>query len=300
MNLLANISRLTIAAALLLFTYSSICTAETPVAPVNKPAEGKVRIAIVQQNTIPGDVQANRDKAIQFAKYALAKNPDIILFHEALTVGYVKNIHDLAEKVDGPTTQSFQKVLADQKSDALILYGLIEKDGDDYYTSATLVGRKGVVANYRKTHLWWKDSGLRHEPTFFKPGNELVTFDLKGHKCGVMICYDGDFPEMTRAYANKDCTMLFWLNNRDSRGHKEVRQHASRSSMIMATSCVCGDNEVGNHCGGGSNITDKDGKLLKEIWDNEGIIYADVEPASVLEARKKNPWYKGRRSDLYQ
>ena len=56
--------------------------------------------------------------------------------------------------------------------------------------------------------------------------NELVTFPVKGHKSGVMICYDGDFPEMTRAYANLDCRMLFWLNNRGSRGHAEVTRLA--------------------------------------------------------------------------
>ena len=266
-----------------------------------KPADSegrKIRIAVVQQETEPGAVEANRSKAIRFAREALRNDADVVLFHEALLVGYVPHIHKLAETVDGPSTQAFQELLAG--SDALIVYGLIEQDGEDFYTSAVVVGADEIVARYRKTHLWWRAEGVRHEPTFFRPGNELVTFDVKGHKTGVMICYDGDFPEITRAYANLDCTMLLWLNNRGSRGHREVAPLVKANTMVMATSCCCGKNEAGAACGGGSNVTDKDGSLLAEIWDEEGIIYADVDPSTVPAARNRNPWFRGQRQDLYR
>ena len=96
-----------------------------------------------------------------------------------------------------------------------------------------MVSENGLAANYRKTHLWWKDEGLRHEPGFYKPGNELVTFNVKGYLCGIMICYDGDFPEMTRSYTHMGCSMVFRMNNRGSRGHEEVKDLAGRNSMIM-------------------------------------------------------------------
>jgi 5-aminopentanamidase len=256
-----------------------------------------VRIAVVQQEGNPGAVEANRCKALHFAEQALSSRASIILFHEELLVGYVPNLKELAEEVNGPTTRAFQRLL--QGSDALILYGLTERAGEQFYIAATLVGSAGVAANYRKTHLWWDAKGPRHEPDSYLPGDRLVTFDVQGHKSGVMICYDGDFPEMTRAYANLDCTMLFWMNNRGSRGHEEVRGLASMNSMIMAASCCCGRDEEGIACRGGSNITDKDGSLLAEIWDAEGIIYADVHPEVVRAARNANPWYVGQRRDLY-
>ncbi len=256
-----------------------------------------VKIAVVQQNTVPGAVEQNRARALDHAREALARGAQIILFHEEMLVGYYAGLRDLAEPVEGPTTRAFQGLL--QGSDALILYGLTERDGDDCYIAATLVGQHGVVTNYRKTHLWWDAAGLRHEPTFYRPGNRLVTFDVQGHKSGVMICYDGDFPEMTRSYANLGCTMLFWMNNRESRGPNEVRHLARWNSMIMAVSCCCGPDEEGRPCPGGSNITDKDGQVLAEIWDREGIIYADVDPAGVPAARAASPWYTGRRPDLY-
>jgi predicted amidohydrolase len=115
-----------------------------------------------------------------------------------------------------------------------------------------------------------------------------------------MICYDGDFPEMTRAYANLGCSVLFWMNNLGSRGHAEVKDLAYRNSMIVATSCCCGTDESGRVCKGGSNITDATGKLLFEIWDHEGIIVTNVLPDKVPALRAKNPWYRGQRPELYR
>jgi len=256
-----------------------------------------VRIAVVQQDSWPGQVEANRAKALRFAREALDNGADIVLFHEELLIGYVENLRELAEPLRGPTTQAFQRLL--QNSDSLILYGLTERDGDVCYISAPLVSRQGVLANYRKTHLWWNAEGLRHEPSFYRPGDRLVTFDVKGHKSGVMICYDGDFPEMARSYANLGCAMLFWMNNRGSRGHEEVTDLARRNSIFIAASCCCGKNEKGDPCRGGSNVTNYDGSLIAETWDDEGILYADVDPEQALAARQKNPWFVGQRRDLY-
>ncbi len=246
----------------------------------------KVRIAVVQQEGNPGQVSDNLEKALHFAEEAVNQNADVILFHEELLIAYTENARELAEPVDGPTSKAFQKLL--RGTDALIIYGLTEKDQNDYYISAPIVSANGVIENYRKTHLWWKAKGLRHEPTFYKPGNRLVTFNVKGYRSGIMICYDGDFPEMTRSYANLGCTMVFWLNNRGSRGHEEVKDLAYRNSMIIPTACCCGLNEVGDLCEGGSNITGAHGELITELWRKEGLLIGDVNPAEITQIRDNN------------
>ena len=261
------------------------------------PGADAVRIAVVQQEGNPGKVEENREKALGFARQALEKNADAILFHEEMLVGYVENLKELAEEANGPTTKAFMDLL--KGSEAKVIYGLTERHGDDCYISAPIVSANGLVDNYRKTHLWWRAEGLRHEPAFYKAGNRLVTFDVKGHKCGIMICYDGDFMEMTRSYANMGCNILFWMNNRRSRGNKEVRNLAWRNSMIMPTTCCCGLNERAQLCEGGSNITGPEGEVMGEIWDKEGLVIADVYPGKVPELRKNNPHFTGHRGDLY-
>ena len=256
-----------------------------------------VRIAVAQMEIVPGKVDANRGRALALAGEGLEHRADIILFPEGMITGYCDRYENLSEPADGPTAGAFRSLL--KGSEALILFGLVERDDRRFYEAAVLVGAQGIVAHYRKTHLWWAATGVRKESEHLTAGDKLVTFDVKGFKSGVMICYDGDFPEMTRSYANLGCSMLFWMNMRHQRGHDEVKDPAWRNSMIMAASCGCGKNEAGEECPGGSNITDKDGKLLAEIWNREGVIVADVDPASVAQARKANPWYTGRRPELY-
>jgi predicted amidohydrolase len=266
--------------------------------PETRGDRGAVKIAVVQQNGNPGRVDANRKKALGFAAQALAQRADVILFHEELLVGYVPNLKDLAEPAYGTTTQSFQRLL--HGTDSLIIYGLTEKQNDKYFISAVVVSQDGIVADYHKTHLYPEKGTLRDEPSVYSPGDRLVTFDVKGHKSGVMICFDGDFPEMTRAYAHMDCTMLFWMNNRLSRGHDEVKSLAFSNSMIMATSCCCGKDESGNGCPGGSNITGPYGERLAEIWNSEGIITAEVFPDQVSRIRKENVFFTSQRPELYR
>ncbi len=255
------------------------------------------RIAVVQQNHNPGQPEQNRQKALAAASNALAEGAELILFHEELLLGYTPSVRELAEPLNGPTSRAFQTLL--QGSESLIVYGLTERDGEDLYITAPVVSARGVLTRYRKTHLWWRASGLRHEPTFYRPGDRLVSFRFKDHRIGIMICYDGDFPEMTRSYANLGCSLLLWLNNRGSRGHAEVRDLAWRNSMVIAASCCCGVDEAGNLCRGGSNLTGADGALLGEIWDREGMILVDVDLDEALQSRQQNPWYRGRRPELY-
>ncbi|MCP4313822.1 MAG: carbon-nitrogen hydrolase family protein, partial [Bacteroidetes bacterium] len=108
------------------------------------PAKGSVRVAVVQQNGNPGKVEENREKALGFASEALRQNADVILFHEEMLVGYVENLHELAEPLNGPTTQAFQKLL--QGTETRVIYGLTERDGENYYISAPIVSASGVVA----------------------------------------------------------------------------------------------------------------------------------------------------------
>lgn len=100
-------------------------------------------IAVVQQDGNPGKPDENRTKALLFAKQAIDEGADVVFFHEELLVGYTPDLRELAEPVDGETTQAFQQLL--QGKDALIIYGLTEKEGEDFFISAPIVSAEGVV-----------------------------------------------------------------------------------------------------------------------------------------------------------
>ncbi len=258
----------------------------------------KLKIAVVQQGHRPGCLAENRARAYEAAQKALAQGADVILFHEEMTMGYTPLAPRLAEAADGETTQGFARLL--RGSESCVVYGLTERTGGKLYISAPVVTAGGLQANYRKTHLYTQGAPLRQEQRLFTPGDRLVAFSHRGVKIGLMICYDGDFPPVVEAYRRAGCTVVLWLNNRESRGNGDlVREHARRNSMILAVSCCCGPDETGRLCRGGSNITDYDGKALAEIWDDEGIICAEVDPDAALAAREENHWLQDRRDDLY-
>lgn len=44
---------------------------------------------------------------------------------------------------------------------------------------------------------------------FYTSGQEFATFDLKGFRCGLLICYDIRFPELYRAYKQQGVQVIF-------------------------------------------------------------------------------------------
>ena len=64
------------------------------------------------------------------------------------------------------------------------------------FNSAAVVDRDGVVAVYRKTHLWDR------EKLWFEAGRRAASGDRhRVGRIGVAICYDLEFPEVTRHLA---------------------------------------------------------------------------------------------------
>ena len=70
----------------------------------------------------------------------------------------------------------------------------------------------------------------------------------------LLICYDGDFPEMTRACANLGCSIVFRMDNRGSRELVEVKELSCRNPMIVASSCCDRLDENESICRGGSTL----------------------------------------------
>ncbi|XP_076483275.1 omega-amidase NIT2-A-like isoform X1 [Bombus vancouverensis nearcticus] len=83
-----------------------------------------------------------------------------------------------------------------------------EIEGDKLYNTCTIWGPDGtLIAKHRKVHLF--DIDIPNKITFresdsLSPGNSLTTFDVKGCKIGIGICYDIRFEEMARIYRNKE------------------------------------------------------------------------------------------------
>ena len=69
------------------------------------------------------------------------------------------------------------------------------------YNSLCFVEPEGVLGYYDKVHL-----GTFHpyiEGVYFAPGKRAPVFDTRFGRVSLQICYDVEFPELTRVFALK-------------------------------------------------------------------------------------------------
>jgi len=75
----------------------------------------------------------------------------------------------------------------------VIVSGFAERSPHGLFNSAAAVGRTGVLALYRKIHLFADEKGL------FLPGDTgFQVFEHAGARIGLMVCFDWFFPESAR------------------------------------------------------------------------------------------------------
>lgn len=170
------------------------------------PPARKARLATI--HFLPKDGKEPQDKPKLFAPLiaeAAAKKADLVVLPETLTYyGTGKEMSECAETVPGPSTAYFG-TLAKQHN-LYIVAGLVERDGKTIYNTSALIGPDGkMVGKYRKVTL------PRSEITSgVTPGHEYPVFDTRFGKVGMMICYDGFFPEVARQLAINGAEVIAW------------------------------------------------------------------------------------------
>jgi predicted amidohydrolase len=173
---------------------------------VPAPAPRKVRLATIHLQ--PKEGRNPEDKPPQFAALiaeAAKQQADLVVLPETLTYyGTGKPMEASAETVPGPSTEYFGKLA--KEHDLYIVAGLVEREGKTLYNTSALIGPDGkMVGKYRKVTL--PRSEVEHGIT---PGRDYPVFDTRFGKVGMMICYDGFFPEVARALTIKGAEVIAW------------------------------------------------------------------------------------------
>jgi predicted amidohydrolase len=180
--------------------------ADVSVTPSDPPPPRKVRLATAHFRPIGGKTALGNCKLYEpLIAEAGKQKADLIVLGETLTYAFVgKKMHEVAEPIPGPSTEYFG-TLAKQHN-LYIVAGLVERDGHLIYNTAALIAPDGSVAGkYRKTALPRSeiDAGIC-------PGHDYPIFDTRFGKLGMMVCYDGFFPEVARELANRGAEVIAW------------------------------------------------------------------------------------------
>lgn len=169
------------------------------------PAARKVRLATVHY--LPNG-KTPRENCEQFAPHiaeAARQKAGLVVLGETVPTASLKpNVIDFAEPIPGPSTEYFG-TLAAQHSLHIAL-SLYERDAHLVYNTAVLLGPDGkLIGKYRKVCLphGEVEKGIA-------PGRDYPVFDTAFGKVGLMVCYDGFFPEVARELSNRGAEVIAW------------------------------------------------------------------------------------------
>jgi predicted amidohydrolase len=162
--------------------------------PCAPPAPRKVRIAAVHYTPHGGSsAHASCEQFGPLVAEAARQKADLVVLPETITcTGNGLSYAAAAEPVPGPSTKYFGDLA---KTHGLhLVVGLVERDAPLIYNVAVLIGPDGnFIGKYRKVAL--PRTEIEAGVT---PGHEYPVFDTKLGKIGMMVCYDGFFPEVAR------------------------------------------------------------------------------------------------------
>jgi formamidase len=243
-----------------------------------------------QVRPVPFDPQATLAKLEDEARRAVrAFEPDLLVFPELYLTGedpfapgsragYGTSV---AEPIPGPTTDRVGALAA--KLGRWICAGSIyELDHDGVYNTAFVVGPDGALAaTYRKLFPWrpFDDhaAGDRPAPVFDVPGVGRL---------GLMICYDGWFPEVARGLALQGAELILHPTL-TSTADREQEVVLARANAIANQYYVLNVNAVPSLGGGRSVGVDPEGRVLFELGQREELAVELVDLDRVAAARER-------------
>ena len=181
--------------------WSSVSLAES-----SAPTPRKVRLAAVHFRPAGGKTPLENCKLYApLIEKAAAEKADLVVLGETVTYfGLGKSYAECAESIPGPSTEYFAELA--KKHNLYIVAGLLERVDHLVYNTSVLVGPDGsLVGKYRKVTLprGEIESGCA-------PGHDYPVFDTRFGKVGMMICYDGFFPEVARELTNRGAEVIAW------------------------------------------------------------------------------------------
>jgi len=169
------------------------------------PAARKVRIATVHFRPDGKTPEANCRLFAPLIEKAAGQGADLIILPETLTYyGTGKTPADVAEAIPGPSTDYFGTLAQSHK--VYLVAGLYERAEHLVYNVAVLIGPDGtIVGKYRKVTLPTGEIAQG-----IAPGNDYPVFETRFGTVGMMVCYDGFFPEVARELSNRGAEIIAW------------------------------------------------------------------------------------------
>lgn len=261
-----------------------------------------LRCTALTPEIVFGDVEGNLGRIAHGLAGAAGDGRRLVVATELATSGYVFADRDeaagLAMTADDPRWEQLTRPLG---AGTVAVVGFCESLDGELFNSAAVLAHHGVVAIYRKSHLW------ADEKKVFQPGSSAgLVVDTAIGRLGVAICYDNEFPEVPRRLALAGADVLAlpvnWPLVARPEGERapELIQAmaAARSSRLPTVIADRTGSERGVVWTGGTAVIDGDGWIAAS--GDGPLTTADVPVAPGRKALGElNDLFADRRIELY-
>lgn len=260
-----------------------------------------MKVACIQMDMKFAEPYKNTARALHLIRQASENGIDVAVLPETWNTGFFP--HEYLDKLaddNGKRTREAFGALAKELNINIVAGSVANRKADGIYNTAYVFNRSGeCLAEYDKTHLF----SPMHEDDHFRKGTHTCTFTLDGVKCGIIICYDIRFPELTRTMTVKGVDMLFvvsqWPLVRVPHLDALTRARAIENQMFVV--CCNSAGTAGQTVyGGNSSITDPWGEVIAHAaGQGEEIICADCDMSIIDNIRDSINVFRDRRPELY-
>jgi len=209
-----------------------------------------VRLGLIQWQMRP---YSNLEELLRNAEYFIdavaGYRSDFALFPEFFNAPLMAENNHLPESEAIRKLAEYTEAIVQKFSDFSITYNINIISGSmpeiregKLYNVGYLCKRDGVVERYEKLHVTPDEAKVWG----MQGGSKLQTFDTDCGKIGILICYDSEFPELSRLLADQGMDILFVPFLTDTQnGYSRVR-HCAQARAIENECYVAIAGSVGN------------------------------------------------------
>ncbi|MDI3242804.1 carbon-nitrogen hydrolase family protein [Arthrobacter sp. AL08] len=259
-----------------------------------------MRIALAQ--IITGrDLAENLALVEDYSIRAKAGGAELVVFPEATMRAFGNSLLDIAEPLDGPWATRVRAIADEQE--ILIIAGMFTPGAADdgaKVRNTLLVTGRGIEASYDKIHLF--DAFGFAESDTVDAGDEPVTFEFEGMTFGLTTCYDLRFPDLFTENADRGADVnIVCASWGSGPGKAEQWKLLARARALDSTTLVlaCGQGDPASQgiepkgaapTGvGHSVVVSPFGNVLAELDAAPGLLFTELDPGVVKDARAKLP-----------